>query len=557
MRGVADSLAQIAELGMADLDSGTGAEFPGTAHRPARGALRNLCGCPDSASCAQAGEQCALQHVLEQNADAVLVVRSGGDVSYANAAAETLFGRSRDALVGTEFGYPIVQGAPSEIDIFRAPGDQVTAEMRVVRTAWGGVPAAIVALRDVSEQRRLEEQLRHAQKMEALGRLAGGISHDFNNLLTSILCEVSVLSDELPEDDPRRRYVDQIRETSTRAAELTNQLLMFSRKKVVQQEVFDLNSVIHDVERMLRRLIGEHIKLTPRTSAEPLYVNVGRGQIEQVIVNLALNARDAMPDGGSLVIETGDARIHIASDRQAAEQRPADFVSLTVRDTGCGMSEEVQAHLFEPFFTTKPDGQGSGLGLSVVYGVVQQVGGRITLFSEPGSGSTFQVLLPRAAAPQAQEPAAADERVPVPALTPRNGSHTILLAEDEVAIREVIADILERQGFRVLSAADGAEASEMIDRVGLTVDLLITDVAMPNMSGTALADRVLRRWPGTLILFLSGYPKGDSIERCLDWQSVAFLSKPFSPAKLVESIQKLIARRASSTVPITARLVYD
>ncbi len=489
---------------------------------------------------AESAPELTLRQVIAENADGILVVGEDERVLCANRAAVELFGRSEAALVGEAFGHPIVHGASSEIQIVRADGAERTVDMRVVRTNWYGARADIVSLRDVTARKQLEEQLRQAQKMEALGRLAGGIAHDFNNMLTSILCETSILNEEVSPTDPRRRYVDRIGTIAARAADLTNQLLTFSRRRVVKPEVLDVGVVLSEMQQMLRRMIGEDVLLTVVSQGSDARVALSRSQLEQVVMNLVINARDAMPEGGEITIET--TRTSFVEPAEGEGER--EFVGVTVRDTGTGMDESVLAHIFDPFFTTKPEGLGTGLGLSVVYGIVQQTGGRISVHSVPGDGTTFQVLLPRAHSKVVSR--ASEMQVDVEPVDDDAGARTILVAEDEEAIREVVEDILVRVGYEVLVTQDGAEAQDVFAADPGRVDLLITDVTMPRVDGAELAEAVLSKCPEMPILFLSGYPHTDEVEKRVDWERVAFLPKPFSPEKLVGQARKLLRHRGSA-----------
>lgn len=487
-----------------------------------------------------------LRRVIEENADAILMVDGEGNVRLANRAAEEMFGRPASELVNEAFGLPVVEGESSELEIIRPDGRSCVVEMRIVRSSWGQELTYIVSLRDISVRRQLEEQLRQAQKMEALGRLAGGISHDFNNMLTSILCESSLLVEGLATDDPRRRAAEQIRKTAARAAELTGQLLTFSRRRVVRREHVDVTEAARDMERMLRRLIGEEIELKVDTGERPLPVSLGRAAVEQIILNLVLNARDAMPDGGTLEIKTSYERFKQPARGAVNGPDGGEYAALTVRDTGTGMTPQVQARLFEPFFTTKEDGKGTGLGLSVVYGIVEQAGGRIVISSEPDQGSVFRVFLPLdvdAASPTAT--AGAEASVPTRAVAP-GGPKTVLIVEDEEAVREILCEVIEQEGHRVLSAADGFAALALLADRQTSIDLLITDVSMPRLTGPELVRRMHQERPDMPVLFLSGYPKAEALDRHLDWNRVGFLGKPFTHTELLAAVRKQLAAAAAA-----------
>ncbi len=389
--------------------------------------------------------------------------------------------------------------------------------------AWG-------TQRDVTEQRRLEDQARQSQKMEAVGQLAGGIAHDFNNLLTAILGNTQLLLRDLPPGDASRADVEEIRKASDRAAALTRQLLAYSRRQMLQPEVLDLNAVVADMDRMLRRLIGEHLEFVTSSTADDLgRVRADRSQIEQVIVNLALNARDAVPEGGTVTIETGNASLDEAFVRTHLGSVAGAYVMLAISDTGTGMDAAVRAHLFEPFFTTKPVGKGTGLGLATVYGVVKQSGGYITVDTAPGRGSRFTVYLPRLAA--AGSPAALPNRAEPPAA--RRGSETVLIVEDEEAVLTLTHRALEAQGYTVLAAAGGADAARVAERYGGTIDLLLTDVVMPGMSGRELAALLAARRPGMRVVYMSGYAGDAAVHG-------SFLQKPFAPDTLARKVREVL-----------------
>src|SRR5438093_262357 len=393
---------------------------------------------------------------------------------------EELAQRSADGAVRTGVRHWTKQGKRFDVDLIARPLE------------FAGRRARLVLARDVSAQRQLEEQLRQSQKMEAVGQLAGGIAHDFNNLLTAILGSTQLLLHSTPPGDPRREDAEEIRHAGLRAAELTRQLLAFSRRQVLAPKVLDLNAVVANMDRMLRRLLGEDVELA--TSLDPAAgaVNADPGQLEQVLLNLAVNARDAMPGGGRVSLGT----TRVTFQEEPAERRhrmPAgDYVCLAVADTGVGMDETTQAHLFEPFFTTKEVGKGTGLGLATVYGIVKQSGGYIWVYSEAGHGTTVKVYLPRVPG-VAEAPAPAAEPKPV-----RGGDETVLLVEDATPVRALARRILEARGYRVLDAADGPSALDLSARHRGGIDILVTDVVMPRMSGRPLdaRRRTARALPG-------------------------------------------------------------
>jgi nitrogen-specific signal transduction histidine kinase/ActR/RegA family two-component response regulator len=387
---------------------------------------------------------------------------------------------------------------------------------------------------DVTERRQLEEQLLQSQKMEAVGRLAGGIAHDFNNLLTAVSGYTELLLSELPEGDPRRESAEEIRQAGDRAASLTRQLLAFSRRQVLEPRVLDLNAAIADMEKLLRRVIGEDIELTSSLDPELWRTRADPGQIEQAILNLVVNARDAMPRGGRLTLETANVELDEKFTRGLTTVHPGPHVMLAVSDTGLGMSPELQARLFEPFFTTKERGKGTGLGLSTTYGIVKQSGGSIWVYSEPGQGTTFKIYLPRC-----EEPLdAAPEAPPVPAI-PLTGSETVLLVEDEPEVRRLVEKLLRKQGYTVIAAAGPGEAIPLAGSLP-RIDILLTDVIMPGMNGRELARSLAGRRPGMRVLYMSGYTDTAIAQQGILEPGTAFLSKPFTPDALARKMREVL-----------------
>jgi PAS domain S-box-containing protein len=414
-----------------------------------------------------------------------------------------------------------------KLRVFRMSAVGLTEGGRLVRT-WG-------TQRDVTEQRLLEEQLRQAQKLEAVGRLAGGIAHDFNNILTAILGTTDLMLGDLPEDHPTRPDALEVRKAAMRAAELTRQLLAYSRRQVLLPRRVDVSAVVGALDPMLRRLIGEDIELVTALGVGLPPVTADPSQLEQVVLNLAVNARDAMPRGGRLRIET--AAVTIAAEAEAPVP-PGGYVLLAVSDTGVGMTPEVRAHLFEPFFTTKETGKGTGLGLATVYGIVRQSNAHIVVETAPGQGTVMRVYFPAAEAAAPPAPAPAE-----PATAPAAG-HTVLLVEDEDAVRGFARRALEGAGYRVLAARDGATAlAAAADHPG-TIDLLLTDVVMPGMSGRALAGRFAERWPDVPVIYMSGYAE-DSVLDGTD--GAPLLPKPFDSDTLLRHIRRSLDRHSPTT----------
>ena len=403
-----------------------------------------------------------------------------------------------------------------------------------IREEGGELVGIVVTFRDITARKDLEEQLRQSQKMEAIGRLAGGVAHDFNNLLTAIsgYCELLLMG--LGSGDPLRRICDEITKAADRAAALTRHLLAFSRKPVLQPKVLDLNAVVGAIDPMLRRLLGEDLELTILPAPALGHVKADRVQIEQVLVNLAVNARDAMPRGGKLIIETADVNLDEAYVRRLVDVRAGSYVMLAVSDTGCGMDAETLAHIFEPFFTTKEPGKGTGLGLSTVYGIVKQSGGYIFVYSEPDRGTTFKIYLPRV-----EEEVPLPDQNAVPAI-PTEGWETVLLVEDEQPVRALVREILQKNGYSVLEAGHGKEALQVSDRYPDPIHLMVTDVVMPGMSGCELAERLASRRPDTKVLYLSGYTDNALLNHDMTDPTIAFLQKPFTTYALGRKVREVL-----------------
>jgi PAS domain S-box-containing protein len=392
---------------------------------------------------------------------------------------------------------------------------------------------------DVTAQRELEAQFRQAQKMEAIGRLAGGVAHDFNNLLTAIVGYTELLKERFREGDPGLADLGEIRGAADRAAQLTRQLLAFSRKQVLQLEVLDLNAVVKNVEQMLRRLIGADIEFVAACSPDLGAAKADAGQIEQILLNLAVNARDAMPNGGKLVIETKDVELDETYTRRHAGMRPGRYVMLAVSDTGYGMTEEVKSHLFEPFYTTKERGKGTGLGLATVYGIVKQSEGYVSVYSEVGHGTAIKIYLPRLA-----ERAAAAARPSAPVQTAA-GSGTILLVEDQDSVRDLAAAVLGRRGYHVLTAENGQKALEFYARGAVPIDLLVTDIIMPGMSGLDLVKRLRPAHAELKVLYISGYNEEAVIQHGVLEPGATFLQKPFTPDVFVQAVADTLGAERS------------
>ncbi len=391
-----------------------------------------------------------------------------------------------------------------------------------------------VLYEDITEQENLRNQFMHAQKLEAIGRLAGGIAHDFNNLLTVINGYAGLGLDKLEQDNLLRADLESIRNAGTRAAVLSRQLLTFSRKEVVAPKILNLNEVIRGIEKMLRRLIGEDVELVTALADDAWPVKADPGQIEQIVMNLAVNARDAMTEGGAFAIETRDVNLDQDYAKRHMDVRPGPYVMLAVSDTGVGMDEETQTHIFEPFFTTKEQGRGTGLGLSTVYGIVKQSDGHIRVYSEPGKGTTFKIYLPRV-----EENGVKEKEQPKSKSLPR-GNETVLVVEDDDALLNMAERILATAGYNVLKAANGGEALVLCEQLKNPVHLLLTDVVMPVMSGVDLAERLVQIMPGIKKLYMSGYTKGLISEKPLLEEGVQFIGKPFRLSALLLKVREVL-----------------
>ncbi|MBI5821077.1 MAG: response regulator [Verrucomicrobia bacterium] len=473
-----------------------------------------------------------------------------------------MFGYSVAELLGMSFPTIVhpddLQSSQRLLETLVAGGQPAQMERRFVHkrggTVWtywsvsllrdqhGGPLYFLSQILDVSERKRTEDALRQseellhkAQKMEAVGRLAGGVAHDFNNILTVIGGYATMLSQKLEGNPTLRREVDEIQSSAERAATLTRQLLALSRKQLLDPKVINLNKVVAGIEKMLRRLIGEDVELRMQLDETIGLVKVDPGQIEQVIMNLAINARDAMPSGGKLTIETASMVQDMPSQLSEGGIPSGHYTALIVTDTGTGMSEEVRSHIFEPFFTTKDHNKGTGLGLATCHGIIKQSGGYIHVYTEPGHGSAFKVYLP------AVSGTADDDKPPANADVVQTGSETVLLVEDEDRVREFAVRLLRDAGYVVLEARNGTDALRVLhEQVSRTIDIMVTDVIMPQMGGKELADQLKQLRPGTRILFVSGYT-GDALDNSGVLQTgAAFLEKPFSAARLTQKIREVL-----------------
>ena len=500
--------------------------------------------------------------LVENSSDALLLIDAEGRVTYISPSSSRHLGWGSDEMLGQsifDFLHPDDRDAMSVklAEVLRSPGKPVTQDIRlqhadgswraiesiaVNRLSDPSVEAIVVNARDITDRRKLEEQLRHAQKMEAVGQLAGGIAHDFNNLLTAILGYCNLMRDDMPAEDPLRADLDEIHTAGERAASLTRQLLAFSRRQMLQPQVIDVNSVVQQLEKLLRRLISENVELVTALARDLLSVRVDPASIEQILVNLTVNARDAMPHGGRLTIETSNVDLDETFAIAHVPMKPARYVMLAVGDTGEGMDADTQTRVFEPFFTTKEQGKGSGLGLATVYGMVKQSGGYIWVYSEPGHGTVFKVYFPPA---EQRARASEQDNAGRRSGDAMHGWETVLLVEDEDAVRALAREVLRRHGYVVLEARHGVDALRMAERHPDDIHLMITDLVMPHMGGRNLVERLAAVRPKMKVLFMSGYTDHALMHRDLT-PGTAFLQKPFTPEAFVRKVRSVLDQQTVS-----------
>jgi PAS domain S-box-containing protein len=415
-------------------------------------------------------------------------------------------------------------------------GERVVATLSAARFDLDGQAVILVEFRDITERKRLQDELRHTTKMEAIGRLAGGVAHDFNNILTIIMGHSEMLIGRVPKGDRLAKTAESIYKAAVRGSLLTRQLLAFSRKDVLKSEILDLNDVTMGVETMLRSLIGEKVNLSIRTAEEPCLIHADRSQMEQILMNLVANARDAMPpDGGDIWIELSRFEDRVKTSDPNDESNLGNGILLVVRDNGCGMDPETRSHLFEPFFTTKGQGEGTGLGLSSAYGIIQECGGEIQVSSRPGQGTTFQILLPHIEG---------ESRTPFVEAAVRGiypqGTETILVVEDEDEVRSLAIEVLERNGYSVVEATNGEEAIEILESHPGKIHLLLTDVIMPGMSGGSLVQRISTSHPQIKILYMSGYSNDEIVQHGISVSEASFINKPFTLEALSNKVRQVL-----------------
>jgi PAS domain S-box-containing protein len=495
-----------------------------------------------------------LMTAIEQTGEIVLITDPKGIIQYANPAFERVTGYSRAEAMGqrprmlmgsqqneafySELWQTISSGKSWQGTLVnkRKDGTLYSEESTIspVCDAGGRIVSYVAVKRDITAQRLMEEQLRQAQKMETVGQLAGGVAHDFNNMLQVIISYVEMSLGKVDVGQPLHKYLLEIRRAAQRSAELTGQLLAFARRQAVSPKVLDLNDAVAGTQKMIQRLIGEDIDLAWMPAHDLWKVKIDPAQLDQILANLTVNARDAIGGVGKLTIETEKVTFDQAYCAAHAGFVPGEYVLLAVSDDGCGMDKQTMGHLFEPFFTTKGQGKGTGLGLATIYGIVKQNNGFINVYSEPGEGSTFKVYLPRA------EGAEAAERVEAEAGAPRGGTETVLVAEDEAAILELAKESLEQLGYTVLTAKSPEEAMRKAEERAGPIDLLITDVVMPQMNGRQLCERLRAARSGLKCLYMSGYTADVIAHRGVLEEGVSFMAKPFSLTTLAEKVREVL-----------------
>ena len=495
-----------------------------------------------------------LSHALRNVSESLSVFDLSGNIIFVNDSFIKTYGYPKEELIGQSINKfhpsqnprqifkPIIEKTlkgswEGEITAVRKNGEKFSIYIRTSPVLGDdGAPIVIVGVaRDITEKKLLEDQLRQSQKMEAIGQLAGGIAHDFNNLLTVIEGYTELLFSNISETDASYSFVRQIKKAADRATSLTSQLLAFSRRQILQPKTIDVNTLVSEMSVMLKRLIGEDIELTTMLSPDIGSIKADRGQMEQVLMNLAVNARDAMPDGGLLTIETKAVSLEAALyERHQSGIRKGNYVMLAISDNGIGMDNETKERVFEPFFTTKEKSKGTGLGLATVYGIIKQSGGHLWVYSEPGKGTTFKIYLPmvKSKKKKVDKPEAAVEDL--------QGSETILVVEDEFMVRELVCDTLRASGYTILEAANGKQAIEVFSSNKDKIDLVLTDVIMPEMSGRKMIEALYEAYPTVTALYMSGYTDDAIIKHGVLEPGMAYIQKPFSPKALIQKVKEVL-----------------
>lgn len=503
-------------------------------------------------------ERIRLATALEQIGEGVIITDEAANIQYVNPAFEKITGFTREEVLGKN--PRLLQSGKHDRTFYRELWDALIAgcvwkgrfvnkkkdgtlykedaTISPVTNKHGNTINYVGVKRDVTREMKLEEQLRQAQKMESIGVLAGGVAHDFNNLLTTIMGNADLALMELKEDTSAQRNVLEIQKAAQRAASLTRQLLTFSRKQIIKPAVLNLNHVVSDLEKMLRRLIGEDIDFLTAYEPEPWHVFVDPGQMEQVVMNLVVNARDAMPKGGELTIETANVELDLAYlEDHGVENTPGPYVMLAVTDTGAGIDPDIRPHIFDPFFTTKERGHGTGLGLSTVYGIVKQNKGYLWVYSEPGEGTTFKIYLPRSI----EEQELLNEAVP--AGEQLRGSETVLVVEDDEMLRNMAKEMLQGYGYKVILAKNGEEALKKAANHEFPIHIMLTDVVMPGMDGRELAEKIQAEITDIKILYMSGYTDNAIAHHGVLDQGLDFIQKPFSTEDLGHKVREVLDKR--------------
>ena len=495
--------------------------------------------------------------IFHASIDGILVADDEARYVDVNASACDILGSTREQLIGTPVGTLLEYkddvrmlwdkamrngSLRAEIAIVRPDGDRRQLDFSAVANIQPGRHMLII--RDLTHRRNLDEQIRNASKMEAVGRLAGGVAHDFNNLLMVITSYTELMLDSMAEADPMRKKAQEVLKASARAASLTRQLLAFSRKQVLDPQLHDLNSLVREMSKLLGRVLGEDVQLKLELGEELGRIYADRGQIEQILMHLAVNARDVMPNGGILTVRTANAEFDNSFARLPGSPPPGKYVMVAVEDSGAGMSKEVLSHLFEPFFSTKRMGKGTGLGLAAVYGIVKQSGGFIWVDSELGKGSCFHMYFPRVTKISAQQQEGA-----MSVFVPESREIVVLLVEDEEALRSAASDFLQTRGYKILAAADGTEALSMASKFAERIDVMITDLVMPGISGRVLAQELVKIHPETRIMYMSGYNDAAVLENAAMDQTSAFLRKPFRLDALSLKIREVLGEHGSALDP--------
>ncbi len=494
-----------------------------------------------------------LSHALRNVSESLSVFDLNGNIIFVNDSFIKTYGYEKEELIGQSINKfhpstnprqifkPIIEKTlkenwEGELTAKRKSGDVFSIYIRTSPVMdENGKPIVIIGVaRDITEKKLLEDQLRQSQKMEAIGQLAGGIAHDFNNLLTVIEGYTELLFSSILETEPAYNFTKQIKKASDRATALTRQLLAFSRRQILQPKNIDLNVLVTDMGVLLKRLIGEDIELSTVLNPEIGSIKADRSQMEQVLMNLAVNARDAMPEGGQLIIETSKVSLDAQFEWHHSGLLKGNYVVLSISDTGVGMDEETKEHVFEPFFTTKEKAKGTGLGLATVYGIVKQSGGHIWVDSQKGKGTTFKIYLPMIKSRKKSS------KTDSPISENKSGTETILVVEDEFMVRELVCDSLKNSGYTILEASNGKEAIEIFNNNSKKIDLILTDVIMPSMSGRKMVEILQEKYPGINALYMSGYTDDAIIKHGVLEPGMAYIQKPFSPKALIQKVQEVL-----------------